>query len=360
MHTLINQLKMHMSSMDQSSGHPYFGIVSSYDPATHRVRVIPQPADPDLPQRLSGWLPICTPNLGSGWGIVCPPAIGEQILIVPDSGDQNHGIALGSIFSNVSKPPQPTGNPVQSGEIAFVHASGSFVYLHSDGSVDYSSQGDSRLTSTTGKILIDATNDDININSDTHNINVSAPKGALNLSGVQVNIDLIKPPPVPTGDIVFGTPFSLTSSFGLSADAINFSTTTGTNVSGDLVVSGKVIATGGFSGAGGDFLGVTDLGNVSAAITIDTTLIQRFTMTLVNDAAITLTNASGTGYISVLFAITQGNDGSYSLTYPPNFRWQGGFSPSLSTSVGATDILQALSFDGGATWLAAIALQAAP
>ena len=47
------------------------------------------------------------------------------------------------------------------------------------------------------------------------------------------------------------------------------------------------------------------------------------------------------------------------MTFPNSFRWQGGFSPSLSTAPGATDGIQLMTFDSGVTWIASIAFQVA-
>ena len=57
--------------------------------------------------------------------------------------------------------------------------------------------------------------------------------------------------------------------------------------------------------------------------------------------------------------LTQDEIGLRMVTFPDNIRWQGGFSPSLSTEPGATDVLQFQTRDGGLTWLAAIAMQVA-
>ena len=67
-------------------------------------------------------------------------------------------------------------------------------------------------------------------------------------------------------------------------------------------------------------------------------------------------------FLSVTLAITQGGAGGYTMTWPDDgsIRWQGGFAPSLSTIVGATDVFQFVTFDGGTTWLAALLMQAAP
>lgn len=54
----------------------------------------------------------------------------------------------------------------------------------------------------------------------------------------------------------------------------------------------------------------------------------------------------------IYIAIEQGGSGGYTVTWPANFTWQGGNAPTLATRVGDTDIIHAISFDRGATWLA--------
>lgn len=108
---------------------------------------------------------------------------------------------------------------------------------------------------------------------------------------------------------------------------------------------------------------VADLGTVSAAaLTIDLTSKRAYAFILAN-ANLTLTVISSTGssiFVTGMVVITQDGIGSRDITWPLNFRWQGGFSPSLSTVPGSTDILQVSTFDGGASWFAAIAMQAPP
>jgi len=135
-HQFLNALKHHMQSMDASQGQPHFGIVTSYNPKTHAAKVKVMPQDDSASPLVSGWLPICTPSLGNGWGLVAPPAIGEQVLIVCDSGDRNHGVILGSVFSKQSLPPDPDGSGgTQSSEFSLVHQSGSFLKFTNDGRV---------------------------------------------------------------------------------------------------------------------------------------------------------------------------------------------------------------------------------
>lgn len=108
---------------------------------------------------------------------------------------------------------------------------------------------------------------------------------------------------------------------------------------------------------------VDSLGSVSAAtLHLDFTTTRIYALTIAA-ATLGLTVAVGTApgvFVTGLIAITQDGTGSRDMTFPASFRWQGGFAPSLSLVPGSTDILQVSTFDAGATWFAAIALQAPP
>ena len=130
MDDLLNALKAQSANQDQAGGAPRFGLVTSVDPASATARVTLQPEGV-----LSGWLPIVTPWVGSGWGLVCPPAPGSQVLVLPQEGDAEHGLIVGSTWSTQSSAPAA---PV--GEFWLVHQSGSFFKLQNDGTIQI--QGD--------------------------------------------------------------------------------------------------------------------------------------------------------------------------------------------------------------------------
>jgi hypothetical protein len=105
---------------------------------------------------------------------------------------------------------------------------------------------------------------------------------------------------------------------------------------------------------------VRSLGTITAAtLSIDVTTHRVNTMTLAHNLAsfAITTTLSGAIMISTLIAIVQDSTGSRTIVWPDNFLWQGGFSPSLSTAPGATDVIQALSINGGTTWFVAVAFQ---
>ena len=125
MDRLLNALKGQGASQDQATGAPRFGVVTSVDPATATARVTLQPEGV-----LTGWLPLVSPWVGNGWGLVCPPSPGDQALIIPQEGDAEHGLVIGTTWSDTTAPPA-----APSGELWLVHKTGSFGKLQNDGTI---------------------------------------------------------------------------------------------------------------------------------------------------------------------------------------------------------------------------------
>lgn len=117
MDRLLNGIKAHASALDQMQGQPRFGVVASVNVTEGTARVQLQPE-----AVLTGWLPVLSPWVGAGWGMACPPQPGDQVLVVPQEGDSEHGVIVGRAFSNALRPP-----PAPSGELWLVHQSGSFI-----------------------------------------------------------------------------------------------------------------------------------------------------------------------------------------------------------------------------------------
>ena len=125
MDRFLNAVKAHAGALDQGQGQPRFGTVASFDPQHYTARVTLQPEGV-----LSGWLPILAAWIGNGWGMVAPPTPGDQVLVVAQEGEAEHGVIVGRAFSDQAQPPQ-----CNAGEFVLVHESGSFLKLASDGTV---------------------------------------------------------------------------------------------------------------------------------------------------------------------------------------------------------------------------------
>lgn len=108
-----------------SFAQPRMGTVASSNPQTATAKVLLQPEG-----ILTGWLPVLTQWAGSGWGMVCPPSSGDQVLIIPQEGDAQHGLIVGRLYSNSVRPPQ-----AEPGEMTFSHQSGCSLQLLNSGDV---------------------------------------------------------------------------------------------------------------------------------------------------------------------------------------------------------------------------------
>ncbi|WP_175969617.1 phage baseplate assembly protein V [Burkholderia sp. BCC0322] len=123
---LANMARMQSDLSGQGSAKPRTGIVSSYDPNRHAVKVKIQPEDVEL----VGWIPVSAPGVGNGFGVLVGPNIGDMVQITFNEGNERAPRVTARFFSNANPPVI-----VQSGETWMVHKSGSTVKLTNDGKV---------------------------------------------------------------------------------------------------------------------------------------------------------------------------------------------------------------------------------
>ena len=125
MDRFLNLVKAQAAQLDQGAAEPRLAVVSSVDTATCTARVLVQPEGV-----LSGWLPVAAAWVGNGWGLACPPSPGDQVVVLWQEGDAEHGIVVGRLWS--AQAPTPAA---AAGEMWLVHRSGSFIKLMNDGSI---------------------------------------------------------------------------------------------------------------------------------------------------------------------------------------------------------------------------------
>jgi phage baseplate assembly protein gpV len=125
MHAFWNAVKASAAGLDGLAGVARFGLVSSFDPNAYAARVMLQPENV-----LSGWLPILSAWVGAGWGLAAPLTPGDQVLVVAQEGDAEHGVIVGCVWSAVDQP-----MAVPAGELWMRHRSGSFMKLLNDGTI---------------------------------------------------------------------------------------------------------------------------------------------------------------------------------------------------------------------------------
>jgi hypothetical protein len=127
-------LNLQFNLAHASLAQPRLGVIASSNSQTAMARVLLQPEGV-----LTGWLPVLTQWVGSGWGLSCPPSPGDQVLIIPQEGDLQHGLIVGRLFSNQVRPPT-----VDVGEISLTHQSGCSIRLLNSGIIAI--QGDLHVT----------------------------------------------------------------------------------------------------------------------------------------------------------------------------------------------------------------------
>jgi uncharacterized protein involved in type VI secretion and phage assembly len=125
MDRFLNAIKAQAGAMDRATGQPRFAVVTSVDPSRPAVRVTLQPEGV-----LTGWLPVLSPWVGAGWGLSSPPSPGDQVLVLAQEGDAEHGVVVGRAWSDTARSP-----PAPPGELWLVHQSGAFIKLSNDGMI---------------------------------------------------------------------------------------------------------------------------------------------------------------------------------------------------------------------------------
>lgn len=101
------------------------GVVSSYDPKTHAIKLMRQPESIE-----TGFLPHHALHVGNGWGVMVGAQVGDQYVLGHVNGDVEVPYIAARIFSDKDKPPV-----VKSGEILAQHQKGHKLFFAEDGSV---------------------------------------------------------------------------------------------------------------------------------------------------------------------------------------------------------------------------------
>lgn len=103
------------------------GLVSSYDPKTHSIKVLIQPEGQE-----TGWFAIGTQHIGNGWGILAGPQVNDQVEVDFMGGDFEKPRLKGRIHSDQDKPPE-----VQSGELLFKHEKAGQIYFDKNSNITW-------------------------------------------------------------------------------------------------------------------------------------------------------------------------------------------------------------------------------
>lgn len=128
---LLNLIRREVARCIGRFAFPAVGIISSYDPATHSIKVQYQPEG-----TLSGWVPLNAAGVGAGFGVFVGPHIGHAVSIGFQEGDREAPFVIGRFATDVETPVS-----VAEGEIVAKHETGSSFSLLKDGSATLTDKG---------------------------------------------------------------------------------------------------------------------------------------------------------------------------------------------------------------------------
>ncbi|WP_420104883.1 phage baseplate assembly protein V [Herbaspirillum huttiense] len=165
MSALANAMRLQAQLAGNTEAKPRKGIISSYNPNTHSVKVRIQPNDDE-----TGWLSLAAAAVGNDWGVIFAPSIGDQVDVHFEEGNANSGFVCSRFFDDQDRP-----MAVPSGEFWMVHKTGSFQKFTSDGKVSINGQAEIDMSAPT--IMIQATG----------NVNVMAA-GQANVTAPVINL----------------------------------------------------------------------------------------------------------------------------------------------------------------------------
>lgn len=131
-----NVIRQQASAESNTRSMSRAGVISSYDPDSHAVKVTIQPEDVE-----SNWMKLGAIGVGNGFGVVVGPNIGDEVLVEFLEGDFDSGQIVGRYFNVDAAAPA-----VPAGEIWAVHKSGQFLKITNDGKLTAQDAGGSVLT----------------------------------------------------------------------------------------------------------------------------------------------------------------------------------------------------------------------
>lgn len=128
---------------------------------------------------------------------------------------------------------------------------------------------------------------------------------------------------------------------------------TNTGTSGQFLTSaGSAAAPAWGSNIGVGWSDTRNAPTFSATPTIDCSVGNSYVVTMTaNITSISFSNVPAAGKVfSLTMFLTQGGTGSYTVTWPASVKFAGGTAPTLTTTVGKTDIIGLVTHDGGTNW----------
>lgn len=145
MDQFLNHMRRAAEEASSSRAATRHGLVDSYDPNNHAVKVRLQPDN-----TLTDWVPLKSAWIGNGWGLFLAPSIGDAVEIDFQEDDGGVG-SVGWRFFNDSDRPMN----VPAGEAWLVHKTLSSIKLTTDGKLTLTDKaGSTVVMDGTGKITL--------------------------------------------------------------------------------------------------------------------------------------------------------------------------------------------------------------
>ncbi len=179
----------------------------------------------------SFWCRLVTPMAGGGRGIAYFPEVGDEVAVMFQNGDPNHGYVLGGVWNGTDALPKPTGQLISGGkvvrrvirsrvghEIIIIDApitpegitiidktQNNYIKINTtDNKTEIQCQGDISVKSATGNITVKAdaakvtvqATQDIELKSDSGKVKITGTSGVdinspaiINIKGSMVNLN---------------------------------------------------------------------------------------------------------------------------------------------------------------------------
>lgn len=141
--TIANLIQREASRNAVRRAKPAVGLVDSYDPVTHSVKIKHDTeVDDQGAPRITGWIPIRCQAGGAGVSWVIGPSPGDQATIEYLEDDAEAGVCTGFLHNDVDQPPDAASS------VAILRhtATGNYFTLNADGSFETFHNGSGNYT----------------------------------------------------------------------------------------------------------------------------------------------------------------------------------------------------------------------
>lgn len=163
METLLNIIRREAERIVRRFYRPTeVGVVDSYDPETHSVKLKMQPYE-----HLTGWIQLPTHHIGNGYGLAIGASPGEQFYVSFRNGDQSTPYITGRVYSDQEQPPKVESKEInlsnfkktkiffdKDDNMTFEHSTGTKTVYDKSGDVTHTHKGGNVIRQDASGVLI--------------------------------------------------------------------------------------------------------------------------------------------------------------------------------------------------------------